>query len=304
MEKKLRKTLVFLMTSFILSSCSGINMISSDANAESSKEEDNSFFIETQDITISPGKVSFIDVPLSVKDGHYQTKCRKKTFHFLVKNKRAKFYLAENYFSRLKRYQCTFSHQGKKHTLINVIVKPFKYKREKLNVAKRKIDLNKKDLDRVIREKAIKKNIYNDSADHLLFNETFKVPLKSYITSHYGVKRIFNNKKQSQHLGNDFRAKIGTPIPSTNKGKVAFVGDLFFSGKIVVIDHGLDIFTAYMHLSKIGVKKGERVNRGQIIGLSGMTGRVSGPHLHWGTRINGMWVDGFSLVESSKKNFK
>ena len=134
-----------------------------------------------------------------------------------------------------------------------------------------------------------------------MFNEPFEVPLDSYITSHYGNRRLFNNKKRSQHLGNDFRAAVGVPIPVANKGKVVFTGNLFYSGNVVIVDHGLNIFTAYGHLSKINVQEGMIVNKGTIVGLAGKTGRVSGPHLHWGVKINGSWIDGFSLVEESKK---
>ena len=113
-----------------------------------------------------------------------------------------------------------------------------------------------------------------------------------------------NNKKRSQHLGNDFRAKIGVKIPVSNRGKVVYVGDLFYTGGVVIVDHGLNIFSLYAHLSKTLVTTGTIVNRGDIVGLSGATGRVSGPHLHWGIKINGHNADGFSLVEESKKQYK
>ena len=114
---------------------------------------------------------------------------------------------------------------------------------------------------------------------------------------------MFNNKKRSQHLGNDFRAAIGVPIPVSNRGRVVYVGNLFFSGNVVVVDHGLDIFTLYGHLSKIKTTKGSIVYIGDIIGLAGMSGRVSGPHLHWGVKINGNSVDGFSLSRESELQF-
>lgn len=93
------------------------------------------------------------------------------------------------------------------------------------------------------------------------------------------------------------------PIPVTNRGKVVFAGNLFYTGNVVIIDHGLNIFSLYGHLSKIKAQVGDIVNQGDIVGLAGMTGRVSGPHLHWGIKINGHNVDGFSLVTESKKQF-
>jgi murein DD-endopeptidase MepM/ murein hydrolase activator NlpD len=216
-----------------------------------------------------------------------------------VKDHVANVYMSESYFSRKTFRSC---HLGQNH-VIDLTVKSYPYKKEKLNVKKGKVDLNKKDLARVIREKKIKANLYNNSASYYLFNEPFTLPLKSYVTSHYGNVRLFNNKKRSQHLGNDFRAAIGVPIPVANRGRVVYVGNLFFSGNVVVVDHGLDIFTLYGHLSKIQTTKGSIVNKGDIIGLAGMTGRVSGPHLHWGVKINGNSVDGFSLTKESELQF-
>jgi murein DD-endopeptidase MepM/ murein hydrolase activator NlpD len=111
------------------------------------------------------------------------------------------------------------------------------------------------------------------------------------------IKEFLIKYIPSTHLGNDFRAPEGTPIPTSNTGKVVYVGDLFYSGKTVIVDHGMQLFSMYAHLSKISVAVGATVNRGDIVGLSGATGRASGPHLHWGIKINGEWIDGFSLVE-------
>ena len=111
---------------------------------------------------------------------------------------------------------------------------------------------------------------------------------------------MFNDKKKSQHLGNDLRARTGTKIPAANRGRVVYTGNLFFSGNVVVLDHGMGIFSMYGHLSKILVTEGSVVNQGDVVGLAGATGRVSGPHLHWGVRVNGSWIDGFSLIEASK----
>ena len=97
--------------------------------------------------------------------------------------------------------------------------------------------------------------------------------------------------------------KVGLPIPSSNNGKVLYVGNLFYTGNVVIIDHGVNLFTVYAHLSKIMVKTGDSVEQGQILGLAGKTGRVSGPHLHWGVKLHGFNIDGFSLVEESQSEF-
>ena len=117
------------------------------------------------------------------------------------------------------------------------------------------------------------------------------------MTSVYGTRRLFNNVRKSQHLGIDYRAKVGVPIPSSNKGKVVLAQNLFYTGNTVILDHGLGVFTLYGHLNKILVKKGDLVNRRQILGEAGKTGRVTGPHLHWGVKVNGHWVNGDVLTQ-------
>ena len=145
--------------------------------------------------------------------------------------------------------------------------------------------------------------LYGQSADTPYFNQPFKAPLDSFITSIYGNKRVYNNDHKSQHLGTDYRAAVGVPIPSVNRGKVLFAGDLFYTGGTVIIDHGMDIFTVYGHLSAVKTEAGKIVEPGEIVGLSGSTGRSSGPHLHWGVKIHGHYVNGYSLIDETKKHF-
>lgn len=297
-----------------LNSCSNIKPINSEPQpkaSQTSKTQDpeKPLINRAVEVQVQPGKVTFVEFDINLDDGKWELSCNDKQIPFVVKNKKAQLFLAESYFSRSKSTSCEFQDESDLNdvetiTVLEVKTVPFKYKSERLYVDKKRIDIKGKDLKRVIREKEIKKKLYIDSASYYLFDEPFQVPLKSYVTSHYGNRRIFNNKKKSQHLGNDFRAKVGVPIPAANKGRVIYTGDLFFIGKVVIIDHGLDIFTNYGHLSKIKVQKGDLVEKGDIVGLSGRTGRVSGPHLHWGVKVQGHWVDGFSLVEQSQLKYK
>lgn len=257
---------------------------------------------KAESVSLQTGKVVFKKFSFNRPDGVYSLSCNDKAYRFLVKNKTGHVYLPASYFADSGVKDCVFVEGDKKLTALKVNINAFDYPKERLNVPKNKVFYSKKDLARIIKEKEIKKRIYLKSSDIFLFEKPFKVPLKSYITSHYGNQRLFNDKKKSQHLGNDLRARTGTRIPSANRGKVVFTGDLFFSGKVVVIDHGMDIFSMYGHLSKILVTEGAIVNQGDVVGLAGATGRVSGPHLHWGVRINGSWVDGFSLIEASKEH--
>ena len=258
-------------------------------------------------VEVFNGKVKYVQVPTSLNDGSYILKCNelltskplKQKIPVEVRDGFAHVYYAESYFSIAKKHKCMLEDEH----VLTVMVKQYPYKEERLKVAKSKVKLSKKDQKRVGREWLMTKKVYENSAKTLLIDKPFLKPLNSYITSRYGKKRIFNDMKRSQHLGNDFRAKVGVPIPVSNKGRVAFTGDLFYTGKVVIVDHGLNIFSLYAHLSDIKVKVGQMLERGQIVGLSGMTGRVSGPHLHWGIKMNGHNIDGFSLVEESQKQF-
>ena len=303
------KWMLSLLIFGLLFSCSSIKPINKAQKEVVEKVEELPLVNRAVEVELQPGKVTFVEFDINLPDGKWELNCNSKTVPFVVKGKKAQLFLAESYFSNLKGSTCEYVDENNINeveavTILEVKVKPFNYKSERLYVDKKRIDIKGKDLQRVIREKEIKKKLYIESASYYLFDEPFQVPLDSYVTSHYGNRRIFNNKKKSQHLGNDFRAQVGVPIPAANKGRVIYTGDLFFIGKVVIIDHGLDIFTNYGHLSKIKVRKGDLVEKGDIVGLSGRTGRVSGPHLHWGVKVQGYWVDGFSLVEQSKLKYQ
>lgn len=109
---------------------------------------------------------------------------------------------------------------------------------------------------------------------------------------------MFNNTLKSYHSGTDFRAAIGTPIKAINDGIVKISKDRFYAGGSVVIDHGAGIYSQYYHLSKMNVKVGDIVKKGDIVGLSGDTGRVSGPHLHFGIMVNNNQVNPLNFIET------
>ncbi len=285
--------LLFLM--FIVS-CANVKVLETKPETKVKP----TFLIEGQNVILQPGKIKFLEVETTLENGKYNLDCTQRKIPFLVSDNKASFYLIESYFSKLKKETCQYL--GK--TILILEKKDFPYKSEKLNVDKKRVFLSKKDLDIVIKERVIKKKMYEKSSPYFLFDRPFVRPLNSYVTSHYGNKRLFNNKKQSQHLGNDLRAAVGVKIPVTNNGKVVFAGHLFYTGNAVVVDHGLEIFSIYGHLSKILVSKGDFLKQGDIVGLAGATGRVSGPHLHWGVKVQGQWIDGFSLVDESKKHFE
>jgi murein DD-endopeptidase MepM/ murein hydrolase activator NlpD len=125
----------------------------------------------------------------------------------------------------------------------------------------------------------------------------FDAPAHAEISDVYGSQRIFNGKAQRPHYGLDYRVPTGTPVAAMNKGTVLLARPLYFEGNCVVIDHGQGLLTLYLHLSEIKVKEGENVTRGQEIGLSGGTGRATGPHLHVAVRWQGTYLDPARLMK-------
>ncbi len=165
------------------------------------------------------------------------------------------------------------------------------YETEKLRVAPSRAKISAKNRKRIARERREALRIYRTSTPKLYIKAPLDLPLKSKITSRFGNKRLFNGVLKSYHSGTDFRAKTGTPIHAVANGRVVLTKNRFFAGNSVIIDHGQGIYTCYYHLSRFRVKPGERVKRGEVIGLAGATGRVTGPHLHYSVRVNGVQVD-------------
>ncbi len=181
--------------------------------------------------------------------------------------------------------------RGRQTASVPVSIIEGKYKSENLRVDSRHVTLSKENLERVGREKKEIRRIYSTSSDTRLWYGSFKKPLASDTTSVFGTRRLFNGQHRSTHRGADFRAAAGTPVYASNSGVVRLAQNLFYSGNIVIVDHGMGIFTNYAHLSEIQVAAGHPIARGHQIGLSGASGRVSGPHLHWGVRVSRVYVD-------------
>ncbi len=171
-----------------------------------------------------------------------------------------------------------------------------KYKSEIINVPKTKFKPKPSRVKRTKKEYSQAIKVYNSISKDILWNEEFSYPLKSKITSSFGTKRVYNGKLKSYHSGTDFRAKNGTAILASNSGIVKISQDRFYSGNSIVIDHGQGVYSCYFHLSKMNYKKGDFIKKGDILGLSGDTGRVTGPHLHFSFRIHGVQVDPLDAI--------
>lgn len=166
-----------------------------------------------------------------------------------------------------------------------------KYSEEILQVDPRHVRPSPKDLERIRREQAELKRIYASGSESPGWRGDFQLPVSGEMSGAFGTRRIFNGEIQSHHTGVDFRAQTGNPIYTANSGIVRLAKELFYSGNAVVVDHGAGVFSSYSHLSRIDVKTGEKVEKGQIVGLAGATGRATGPHLHWGIKVNSVSVD-------------
>ena len=125
----------------------------------------------------------------------------------------------------------------------------------------------------------------------------FQRPVPGEATSTFGTRRIFNGEPRDPHPGLDLRAAAGTPVQASGPGRVALAQDLYFSGQTVILDHGGGLFTVYAHLSRMEVKEGDEVGEGQVVGLAGATGRVTGPHLHWGAKVGDRPFDPTALLD-------
>ncbi len=256
-------------------------------------------------IEIFPGEVRFFSFDIPMVYSKPTLICKNQEMIYFTQNNQGFAYLSESYFSDLKPYSCKLKDikMGAQRKVLKVEVKEKKYEVEKLSVGRKKLYPSFKNELRIAKERKLLKKIYAQNILEPLFKTSFKWPITSAITSHYGKRRIFNHKKKSQHLGTDFKAAIGTAVYATAEGKVVFIKDLFHSGKTIILSHGMGIYSIYAHLSKTKIKKGQRVKQGELIALSGKTGRVSGPHLHFGVKVQGHWIDGQSLMEESERQF-
>jgi Peptidase family M23 len=186
---------------------------------------------------------------------------------------------------------------GERHATLQVTVLPGSYKTTTLHVEEKYVQPDAATLERIAADKAVKDAAFAHPISEPLWNGSFRSPVPFAPTDSFGTRRMFNGKLASIHRGTDFHAGSGTPVAAANDGVVMIAQGMFYEGNLVVVDHGQGFSTLYMHLSKIEVKVGDRVHKGQRLGLSGATGRVTGPHLHFGVRWQGMYVDAVKLLK-------
>ena len=165
----------------------------------------------------------------------------------------------------------------------------------------RKVKPRMQDILRIKSERMLMERELKQTVSKPLYTSGFISPVRGRITGVYGSQRILNGIPKRPHFGLDIAAPSGTEVLATADGLVAFVHPgMFFNGKTVIIDHGLGLRSIYIHMSAISVKKGQKVSKGQIIGKVGRTGRTTGPHLHWGVRLNNVELDPTTLLSKSR----
>ncbi|MEK6681887.1 MAG: M23 family metallopeptidase [Nitrospirota bacterium] len=177
-----------------------------------------------------------------------------------------------------------------------VKVRPAKFGIQRLTLPKEMVELDEETLKRVRAEQEKIGKVWDIFTEEYLWEGNFIAPAEGELSSNFGLRRIINGEPRNPHNGIDFAAPEGAPVYAPNHGRVVFIDEQFFSGKSLIIDHGRELFSMYFHLSEIVVKDGEEIKKGRLIAKVGKSGRATGPHLHWGMRLNGARVNPISIV--------
>jgi murein DD-endopeptidase MepM/ murein hydrolase activator NlpD len=178
----------------------------------------------------------------------------------------------------------------------NIEVKEEKFGEQRLTLPQNMVTLDANTLKRVRKEAAKFRKLWSIHTPRRYWYGNFVRPVPGKLSTPFGLGRILNGEPRSPHSGVDLRATLGEPVRAANHGRIVLVGDFFFHGKAVVIDHGWGLYTMYFHLAEVNVSEGDLVGKSYVIGLAGSSGRATGPHLHWGVRLGGARVDPFALM--------
>ena len=188
------------------------------------------------------------------------------------------------------------------HLAQDVPVGPANYKTVYLHVPDRFVKPDAATLRRIEADKQAKAIAFAHQVPTPQWSGDFLAPAGSVVSDSFGTRRVFNGQLAGIHRGMDFRVKSGSPVRAANSGEVVLAREMFYEGNCVIIDHGGQFMTLYMHLSRFEVAAGQKVTKGQEIGLSGATGRATGPHLHMGVRWEGAYLDPESLLSLTLNN--
>lgn len=181
-------------------------------------------------------------------------------------------------------------------TRVPVVVERYRFETRRLQVDPKLVNPPEAELPRIKQEAKAMADAFAVVTPERFWHGRFEVPVPGAATSSFGRLTITNGQPGSRHQGADFRAATGTPVKAPNAGRVVLAQNLYFAGNTVIVDHGLGVFSLLAHLSRIGVQAGTTVARGDVLGESGATGRVTGPHLHWAVRLGEITVDPLALT--------
>ncbi|EAK0443613.1 M23 family metallopeptidase [Campylobacter lari] len=250
------------------------------------------FALEAREIELVKGQVVFLEFD---KNNFLQISSNSKKLPFFEYKNKVIVSIAIPYKNpKDRKLIAEFKDNSKEE--INIKFSEGNYKKEFLKVSASKVNPPKETLNRINKEYKEAIKVYNTYTNTSLFDGDFAYPLESKITSDFGKARLFNDTLKSYHSGTDFRAASGTKIYASNDGIVRIASNRYYAGNSVVIDHGYGIYSQYYHLSKLNVKVGQKVKKGELVGLSGASGRVTGPHLHFGILVNGVQVDPLDFI--------
>jgi murein DD-endopeptidase MepM/ murein hydrolase activator NlpD len=171
-----------------------------------------------------------------------------------------------------------------------------KFPVQKLQVAPAYVEPPESELDRIREDKEKVGRVWATGDPYRLWSGPFVLPVDAPARDNFGSRRVFNGKPRSSHEGADLSAPEGAPVAAPGPGRVALADNLYFSGGTVILDHGAGLFTMYFHLSRIDVKAGDILAAGSQVGAVGATGRATGPHLHWGARLNRARINPLGLL--------
>ena len=171
----------------------------------------------------------------------------------------------------------------------------------RIRVAERFVEPAEEETARILREAELLASVLGRSQPERMWRGAFAVPVPGPATSSFGRLTIMNDTPRGRHRGVDFRAAEGTPVRAPNAGLVVLAADLYFTGNTVIVDHGAGVMSLFAHLSRLSVAEGAVVASGDLLGDSGATGRVTGPHLHWAMRLGGATIDPLTVISASSR---
>jgi murein DD-endopeptidase MepM/ murein hydrolase activator NlpD len=241
-----------------------------------------------------PGPGDLLVVTVKNAAGPVKGTFNGKKIYFNPSKKSLKAIVAIDYFTEPGKYDLDISSNGVVHKEIVEVIKK-EYEVQHLTLPRNMVELSPRDEARAEREQRRLAAIWPKETNRS-WKGDFVNPLDGDIITPFGVRRLINDIPKSPHTGVDVRGNKGDKIIAPNDAVVALIDNQFFSGKSLILNHGQGIYTMFFHLSKVLVKRGQAVKKGQAIALVGETGRATGPHLHWGVRIQGARVDPLELV--------